>query len=302
MKPRKPHKPRPPKPRHKATATTKASPTQWLYGFHSVKQGIANPKRKCLRLLTTHNPQQLAQRLDTQRLDKEQASKPLKLPPIQQVQPAKIARLLPKGAVHQGLALEVLPLKPPSIDQIARQKGIVVVLDEIQDPRNVGAIMRTAAFFGVVAVIAPSRRNATPLDASALNPSTIDTPTIDTPTMAKAASGALEVTPLITVTNINQTLSEVLTPAGWQIIGLAGEAELELNQINPLEEKIALVVGKEQTGLRKLVRTHCHQLARLGTNALDAKTLEGGKTLNPITSLNVSAATAIAVYNLQTRM
>jgi 23S rRNA (guanosine2251-2'-O)-methyltransferase len=172
---------------------------------------------------------------------------------------------LPQGAVHQGVALRPSPLEEADLaDFEARPGAVLLVLDQVTDPQNVGAILRSAAAFGVAGVVLQDRH--APKLAGAL---------------AKAAAGAVEKTPIAHVVNLSRALDE-LTSAGWRAVGLAGEAERGLDQALDGTATV-LVLGSEGEGLRRLVAEHCDELAKIP--------MPGG-----FESLNVSAAAAIALY------
>jgi 23S rRNA (guanosine2251-2'-O)-methyltransferase len=222
-----------------------------IYGWHSVLAALENPRRRFHRVLATDNA---ARRLGEDNL---------KLPVEPELVRAEvIAALTGPEAVHQGVYAEADPLPSPELDEIAR--GIVLVLDQITDPHNVGAILRSAAAFAVTAVVTTERHSP---QASGV--------------LAKAASGALEHVPIATVVNLARALDE-LRSLDMMLVGLdsAGEADLEAA---PLASPLALVVGAEGKGLRQLTRRHCDIVARL---ALPGR----------IKSLNVSNATALALY------
>lgn len=239
--------------------------TFWLYGTHAVTAALVNPRRRIRRLLATAE----AARALAEALDDGRAVRPL--PPEEIVEKAELEPLLPPGAVHQGVAALVEPLAAPTIEDVARagakvDRAVVVVLDQVTDPHNVGAILRSAAAFGAMAVIVPDRNS--PEETGAL---------------AKSASGALERMPLIRVTNVVRALEE-LKGAGFWTAGLAGESPFTLASQN-LSGRIALVLGAEGEGLRRLTREHCDYLVKLPmTDAVE--------------SLNVSNAAAVALYEL----
>ena len=237
----------------------------WLAGTHAVMAALANPDRTVRRLLVTAE----AARGVGAALDALRATR--KLPPAETVERTEIDRLLPAGAVHQGLAVLVEPLEGPAIDDIARDGGgreaaIVVVLDQVTDPHNVGACLRSAAAFGALAVVVPDRH--APEETAAL---------------AKAASGALERLPLVRVTNVVRALEE-LKRAGFWIAGLAADGPRTLAEAK-LSGRVALVLGAEGEGLRRLTREHCDHLVRLPMAGAEE-------------SLNVSNAAAVALYEL----
>jgi len=192
--------------------------------------------------------------------------------PISVLDRAGFNLLLPDGAVHQGWALDVLPLEAPDLDDVLRAaemkggRSIIVVLDQVGDPHNVGAVLRSAAAFGAVAVIVAEHR-APPV----------------TGIVAKAASGALDSMKLVQVVNLARALDR-LKEAGYWCCGLAADAPAALAALD-LGPRVALVLGSEGGGLRRLVREHCDYLARLPTRLEQP-------------SLNVSNAAAIALYEL----
>lgn len=225
-----------------------------LYGWHTVVAALANPQRTIRRLYLSENA---AKRLADENIDTQVT------PEI--VRPALIDQRLGPDAVHQGLLAEADPLPSPDIDTLP-QEGIVLVLDQITDPHNVGAILRSAAAFGVAAVIAQDRH--APEETGAL---------------AKAASGALELVPLIRAVNLARTLV-ALKAAGLWVVGLAAATQPLRGE--PLRERrVALVLGAEGAGLRRLTRETCDELAGLS--------MPGG-----MESLNVSAAATVALYEL----
>jgi 23S rRNA (guanosine2251-2'-O)-methyltransferase len=180
---------------------------------------------------------------------------------------AALSRLLPEGAVHQGIALEVAPLAEPPLHVLKkRETGVLVVLDQVTDPHNVGAILRTARALGAEGVIM-TERNAPPLGG----------------VLAKAASGALELLPVWKVTNLARTLDELKEDGFWTV-GLDERAVKSLNKAD-LPDKLALIMGAEGEGLRRLTQEKCDFLAKLPTDPL-------------FPTLNVSVAMALALYEL----
>jgi len=223
-----------------------------LYGWHTVKAALANPERHVRKLLATENA--------ARRLKEENVPLPV-APEI--VRPTAIAERLSPDAVHQGLYLEADPLPSPPIDDI-EPKGTVLVLDQITDPHNVGAIFRSAAAFGATAIVTTARHSP---EATGV--------------LAKSASGALEHVPLITVQNLARGLA-ALKQRGFFVVGLDSSGDSELAGL-PLREPLALVLGAEGRGLRQLTKDTCDHVARLA--------LPGA-----IQSLNVSNAAAIALH------
>jgi 23S rRNA (guanosine2251-2'-O)-methyltransferase len=234
----------------------------WLYGLHAVAAALANPARRLRRLLLTEEAEAaLAQRLP----------QPWALG-AERTERARLDQLLGRDVAHQGAALLADPLAPPTLAQLLGRGGPVIVLDQVSDPRNVGAILRSAAAFRAAGVITQDR-NA-PEETGAL---------------AKAASGALETVPLLRAVNIARTLV-ALKAAGCWVVGLdAGAAPLSGPAL--AERRVALVLGSEGEGLRRLTRETCDELAGIampgGSRALD--------------SLNVAATAAIALYELARR-
>jgi 23S rRNA (guanosine2251-2'-O)-methyltransferase len=226
-----------------------------LYGLHTAGEALKNPKRKFVRLLATKNA--------AARLANEIALAGLK--PIESL-PRDLDKLTGADAVHQGIVVEARPLKQPRLDQIARG-GIVVMLDQVTDPHNVGAIMRSCAAFAVTALVATARHS--PQGSGVL---------------FKAASGAYEHVPFVKVTNLVRAMEE-LRGYGFRLIGLAGDADRTIEEIDRTPP-LALILGAEGRGLRQLTRRTCDALARLD--------LPG-----EIRSLNVSVAAAVTLHALK---
>jgi 23S rRNA (guanosine2251-2'-O)-methyltransferase len=223
-----------------------------LYGWHTVTLALQNPQRRIRKLLLTENA---ARRLE------EDGIEPRVTPEI--VRPAQIDALLTPDAVHQGLLAEADPLPSPDISTLP-QVGIVLVLDQITDPHNVGAILRSAAAFAVKAIVTTARHSP---EATGV--------------LAKSASGALELVPMVTVQNLARALTE-LNERGFMTVGLDSAGQENLSAV-ALREPLALVLGAEGKGLRQLTRETCKAVARLD--------LPG-----EIKSLNVSNAAVLALY------
>ncbi|MGC1251729.1 MAG: 23S rRNA (guanosine(2251)-2'-O)-methyltransferase RlmB [Xanthobacteraceae bacterium] len=223
-----------------------------LYGWHTVTAALANPARQFRRLLATENA--------VRRLADEGITPPL---PPEVVRPDAIAARLTPDAVHQGLLAEADPLPSPGIEDLPAD-GIVLVLDQITDPHNVGAILRTAAAFAVAAIVTTARHSP---DATGV--------------LAKSASGALELVPIVIVQNLARALA-AMKEHGFLVVGLDGNAAADLAAAT-LRRPLALVLGAEGKGLRQLTGATCDLLARLD--------LPGA-----IKSLNVSNAAALALY------
>jgi 23S rRNA (guanosine2251-2'-O)-methyltransferase len=223
-----------------------------LYGWHTVTAALANPDRRIRKLLLTENA---ARRLAEEKIDTRVE------PEI--VRPNLIDQRLGPDAVHQGMLAEADPLASPGIDTLP-QEGIVLVLDQITDPHNVGAIMRSAAAFAVKAIVTTARHSP---EATGV--------------LAKSASGALELVPLVTVQNLARALTE-MNERGFLTVGLDSQGEQNLAAVE-LRQPLALVLGAEGKGLRQLTRETCGAVARLDMPG-------------EIKSLNVSNAAVLALY------
>jgi 23S rRNA (guanosine2251-2'-O)-methyltransferase len=223
-----------------------------LYGWHTVAAALANPRRHIRKLMLTENA---ARRLAEENIATRVTPEILR--------PALIDQRLGPDAVHQGLLAEADPLPSPDIDTL-KQEGIVLVLDQITDPHNVGAIMRSAAAFAVKAIVTTARHSP---EATGV--------------LAKSASGALELVPLVTVQNLTRALTE-LNDQGFMTVGLDSQGGEDLGDV-ALREPLALVLGAEGKGLRQLTRETCSVVARLDMPG-------------EIKSLNVSNAAVLALY------
>jgi 23S rRNA (guanosine2251-2'-O)-methyltransferase len=223
-----------------------------LYGWHTVTAALQNPARRVRRLLATENA---ARRLADEGLGGTAT------PEI--VRPTAIAERLVPDAVHQGLYLEADPLPSPAVEDVPA-KGVVLVLDQITDPHNVGAIFRSASAFAVTAIVTTQRHSPEATGA-----------------LAKAASGALEHVPLVNVQNLARGLA-ALKQNGFFVVGLDSDGESDLAAL-PLRAPLALVLGAEGKGLRQLTKETCDAVARID--------LPGA-----IRSLNVSNAAALSLY------
>jgi len=224
-----------------------------LWGKHAVAAALDNPERKVLKAWATR-----------------EASAFMQFPkdlPVTLADVADLGRLVPHDAPHQGVVIEVEPLEDAWLDEIlgaAGEQAVLLVLDQVTDPHNVGAILRSAAAFGAVGIVTQDRHS--PPESGAL---------------AKAASGALERVPWARVVNLARALEEIGGAGFWRI-GLTGDAATDLKDaLGPL--KVALVLGAEGPGLRPNTREHCDALARLPIS-------------DAIESLNVSNAAAVALY------
>jgi 23S rRNA (guanosine2251-2'-O)-methyltransferase len=226
----------------------------WLYGRHAVGAALANPERRLHRLLVAGEPPSPP---DSPRIAAEPVSR------------EAIERVLPAGAVHQGVALLADPAVEMSVDEFCTaaalaETGLAVVLDQVSDPQNVGAVLRSAAVFGAGCVIVPDRH----------------APSV-TGALAKAASGALETVPLIRAVNLARALA-ALKEAGFWCIGLDAGADTPIGSAGRFP-RTALVLGAEDEGLRRLTRDGCDLLVRIDGHG-------------PLASLNVSNAAAVALY------
>jgi 23S rRNA (guanosine2251-2'-O)-methyltransferase len=246
------HHNRPPK-RHSASNAEDRQTV--IFGIHAVEAALANPRRTVRRLCLTDNAEnRLREALAARQLTHERAL------------PRDLDRRLGADTVHQGALLETAPLPEPDLAELAEQAAgrPIVVLDQVTDPHNVGAILRSAAVFGTAGLVM-TRRHSPPLDGA----------------LAKSASGALEHVPVALVQNLARALAE-LKELDVIVIGLDGEATDRIEDID-WPERSALVLGAEGKGLRQLTRDSCDRLARIATDG-------------PHASLNVSNAAAVALH------
>ncbi|MGB8812815.1 MAG: 23S rRNA (guanosine(2251)-2'-O)-methyltransferase RlmB [Paracoccaceae bacterium] len=241
-----------------------ANETVWLFGLHAVRDALMNPARVKLRLVLTKNA-----------LDKlEEAVAAAKIEP-EIVDPRRFDVPIDEGSVHQGAALEVKPLHWGSLQEVCISGAgapLVVLLDRVTDPHNVGAVLRSAEVFGARAVIAPQRHSAP-----------------ETGALAKTASGSLERQPYLRVVNLSDAMEE-LKAMGYVLLGLDGEAEVTLAQAvaEAGSRPIGLVMGAEGPGLRDKTRDTCDRLVRIPSTGVFG-------------SLNVSNAAAVALYAVTSR-
>lgn len=226
-----------------------------LYGIHPVEAALANPARVIAKLYLTENAE-----------NRMQAALAARGVTAERVHPRDLDKRLGEDTVHQGVLLETEPLPELPMNALARTaKGRpLIVLDQVTDPHNVGAILRSAAVFGAAGVVM-TRRNSPPLAG----------------TLAKSASGALEHIPVARVQNLARSLED-LKAAGCTVIGLDGEGSETLDEIDWPEQPV-FVLGAEGKGLRQLTRETCTRICRIATD---------GK----IDSLNVSNAAAVALH------
>ncbi len=248
-------RPRPPRP-HKPSRGGHQS--VWLYGHHAVLAALANPDRRVERLLVTKETAERHAAAFTAAGAGQKATV---------MSRDDLSRNLPAGAVHQGIALLAAPLEEPALEDILARCGdnaLVLALDQVTDPHNVGAILRSAAAFGVAGIVV-TERNAP----------------ADTGVLAKAASGALEVVPLLRAVNLARTLDQ-LKEAGFWLYGLDERGDVAIGDLD-LAGRVCIVLGAEGEGLRRLTSEKCDRLATIPTKAA-------------LAALNVSNAAAVATY------
>ena len=231
----------------------------WIWGAHACQAALANPRRTIHEILLT---EQSAARYKL----------PQGAPPAKIVLPQVLDKAVPREAVHQGIALKAAPLEWPDLERIADEEGggLILVLDQITDPHNVGAMLRLCSAFGVRALVMQTRK-APPLSGA----------------LAKVAVGCLESVPVCLETNIANTLLN-LQRIGWMVTGLAGETQTELKDALSGGGKHVIVMGAEGPGLRERVRKTCDQLAKI---PMMSEAVPGQAE-----SLNVATAAAIALY------
>jgi 23S rRNA (guanosine2251-2'-O)-methyltransferase len=231
----------------------------WIWGVHASLAVLANPARRIERLVATRNA---AARL---------GALPAGVEP-QMLDPDAIDGMLPHGAVHQGLAVRARPLEAQTMEEACfpGDDRPVVILDQVTDPQNVGAVFRSAAAFGARAILLQDRKSP-PLTGA----------------LAKAAAGAIETVPHVRVVNLSRALQE-LEKRGYLTVGLEGESETDLASALNDPRPVALALGAEGKGLRDLVAATCERRARIPI----APGME---------SLNVSVAAAIALYEAKRR-
>jgi len=228
-----------------------------LWGKHAVAAALDNPSRKIVKAWATRETAGFMQ------FPKDVA--------VTLADVADLGRLVPSDAPHQGVVIEVEPLDDAWLDDLLHnvpERAVLLVLDQVTDPHNVGAILRSAAAFGAVGIVTQDRHSPP-----------------ESGVVAKAASGALERVPWVRVVNLARALEEIGDAGFWRI-GLAGDADTDLREaLGPA--RVALVLGAEGAGLRHNTREHCDALARLPIS-------------DAIESLNVSNAAAVALYAART--
>jgi 23S rRNA (guanosine2251-2'-O)-methyltransferase len=228
-----------------------------FWGKHAVAAALDNPNRKVLRAWATREASAFMQ------FPKDVA--------VTLAEAADLGRLVPHDAPHQGIVVEVEPLEEAWLEDVvgdAPERAVLLVLDQVTDPHNVGAILRSAAAFGAIGIVTQDRHSPS-----------------ESGVVAKAASGALERIPWVRVVNLARALEEIGEAGFWRI-GLTGDAQIEIKDaLGPAQ--VALVVGAEGAGLRPNTRDHCDALARLPIGMA-------------VESLNVSNAAAVALYAAST--
>ena len=235
----------------------------WLYGRHAVLAALANPERRIERLLATDEA--------ARRHAAEIAATCMKagrtgFSPII-VSREELSQRLPDGAVHQGIAALATPLEEPALDDLLARcpaSALVLALDQVTDPHNVGAILRSAAAFGVAGLVTTERHAPA-----------------ETGVLAKSASGALEIVPLVRAVNLARALDQ-LKEAGFWIYGLDEQGDVALGQVD-FAGRVCIVLGAEGEGLRRLTAEKCDRLVTIATS-------------QALAALNVSNAGAIVVY------
>ena len=231
----------------------KGSGGLWFYGRHAVVAAIKNPNREIKRILATKSGREILEKEVGKKLD------------VQIVDAQQVMQYTPEGMPNQGIVAQVGALKQKALCDIENAR-LIMILDHVTDPHNIGAILRSCGAFGADGVVVHEHHCPD-----------------ETGTMAKSASGALEIVPLIKVGNLSKTIDELKGDGFW-IVGMDGKSDMNLKDV-PVYEKIAIVMGAEGKGLRRLTAEQCDVLAKLPIK----RTVE---------SLNVSNAAAIALYEL----
>ncbi len=248
----------PKQPKPQSFPKTKVNDDGWLWGTHAVEAALKNLSRPGpLKLFLSEDR---AESIHPKLLKRSELR-------VTTLPTQDIGRLLPQGAVHNGMALHGPVLEGDSLDALMAEDGVILMLDQVTDPQNIGAIFRSSAAFGVRGLVMQDRHSP-PLQG----------------VLAKTAAGAVDRVPFARVTNLSRAL-ETLSDNGWVSVGLAGEAEFNLHEllIQQAPRKLVLVLGSEGEGLRRLVAEHCDHLAKIP--------MPGG-----FESLNVSHAASISLY------
>lgn len=239
-----------------------------IWGHHAVRAAWTNPARRINAFYISEDNAAQAQEMSD-----EAAAQGLSRPRPTIIERRALERMTPPGAVHQGIALDAGPLDEVFLQDIingveGRDRAVIVMLDQVTDPHNVGAIMRSASAFGAAGIVM-QRRHAPELDG----------------TLLKSASGAGEYMPVAYETNLSRAL-EQLQEQGYTALALDERGDISLEELPP-QDKVVMVMGAEGPGIRRLVKEHCDRLVRLPT---------GG----PVGVLNVSNAAAVTLYALMT--
>ena len=235
-----------------------ASTNLWVYGIHASIAALKNPNRRINSILTTKYSSNFVTNLNNPNL-----------PPHQIIDRNQLDGILPPDSVHQGIAAQCDPLPYPHLEDVIinqNKNSVLIILDQANDPRNIGSVLRSAAAFDATAVIVPDR----------------GTPEISG-SMAKAAAGAIEQVPIVRVKNLARSL-KIIKNAGYWCVGLDNRATQTLAEAK-LSGKIAIVMGAEDRGLRQLTSETCDYLAKIPISG-------------QMESLNLSIATSIALYEL----
>lgn len=228
----------------------------WLYGQHAVQAALQNRQRQKMRLVATS---------DAYGTVTAKSDTPLKVA-YEIAERSALDQICGKEAVHQGIALHVMPLGSASTEDMLERSGPILMLDQVTDPRNIGAILRSAVAFGAAGVILQDRHSP---DESGV--------------MAKAASGGLDTVPIMRAVNLSRELIK-LKEAGLWAVGLDAHGNL-LNGADFTKRRVVLVLGAEGAGIRQLTKKNCDEIASL-------------RMTGDIDSLNVSVAGAIALYEI----
>lgn len=235
---------------------------QFLFGMHAVKAALGNPRRRHIAIYVT------------EKTKKSVDSFKGNLPPIKVISLKELEQKIPPQSVHQQIVLETTPIEPLSLEAVCLQasnQATVVILDQVTDPHNVGAILRSCAAFGAEALIITANHGAD----------------LNSAILAKVASGALEVVPVLEEINLSQAM-DILKKNGFWCYGLDEQGDDILGTVK-LEGKIALVFGAEGPGLRRLTKERCDGLIRLPTT-------------NQFSTLNVSNTVAVALFDRYARL
>jgi 23S rRNA (guanosine2251-2'-O)-methyltransferase len=268
-------RPKSPKSRHKSDSPVSSKKPRrpgsgreggagWIWGTHAALAALSNPRRTIHEILITEGA-----------LGRIQL--PKGTPPPTTVIPSALSKLVGAETAHQGIAVKAAPLEWPDLELMADSdfedtdgNGIILVLDQITDPHNVGAMLRLCSAFGVTALVMQTRK-APPLSGA----------------LAKVAVGCLETVPVCLETNISTTLQN-LQRIGWMVTGLAGETDLSISKAVSGGGRHVIVMGAEGPGLRERVRKTCDQLAKI---PMVSRNVPGQAE-----SLNVATAAGIALY------